>query len=64
MIKFIQTFFGTNYFLVFQTDQLNYCWRVTNKKFFAPLPKMINQIISQMEKEGQTNIALIKIKKI
>lgn len=56
--------FIKDYFLVFTTDQSNYCWRVINKKPFSSLPKMINDIVEQMEEEGKTNVALIKINRI
>jgi uncharacterized protein YhbP (UPF0306 family) len=56
--------FCSNYFLVFQTKEANYCWRVVNKRFLAQLPRMVESVVGQMEKEGKTEIALIKIEKL
>ncbi|MBM5783154.1 MAG: hypothetical protein FJ368_07045 [Pelagibacterales bacterium] len=56
--------FCKNYFLVFSTDQYNHCWRVVTKNLFSPLPAMIDQVVKEMESEGRTGIALIKIQKI
>lgn len=60
----IKNFFGTDYFLVFRAKEFNHCWRVVTKKFLVPLPKMVNEIVDQMEKEGKTEIALIRIEKL
>lgn len=56
--------FYKNYFLVFQTDQNNYCWRVVTKKLFSPLPAMVKELVNELENDGHTGIALIKIEKI
>lgn len=56
--------FCSNYFLVFKTEQMNYCWRVVNKRFLCPVPLMVEQLVRELENEGKTEIALIKIKKL
>jgi hypothetical protein len=64
MTNIFYNIFCSNYFLVFQTKEVNYCWRVVNKKFLTTLPRMVGDIVNQMEAEGKTEVALIKIEKI
>jgi len=52
------------FFLVFSTKENNYCWRVIKKNILKTIPRMVNEIVKQMEKEGKTDIALIKIERI
>jgi hypothetical protein len=64
MKDILYTIFCSNYFLVFQTKEANYCWRVVNKKFLVPLPRMVDDLVNELEANGKTEIALIKIKKL
>lgn len=56
--------FRQTFFLVFTTKQNNYCWRVIKKDILKTIPKMVNEIVQQLEKKGYTDIALIKIERI
>lgn len=62
--KFLTQFFCSNYFLVFTTNEANYCWRVVNKKFLCSVPEMVLELTKKLENEGKTAVALIQIKKL
>ncbi len=56
--------FCQNYFLVFQTKEKNFCWRVVSKKFSTSVPSMVDNLVRELEDSGKTEVALIKIKKL
>jgi len=58
------TIFCSNYFLAFQTKEKYYCWRIVRKKFLASVPSMVNDMVRELENNGKTEIALIKIEKL
>ena len=64
MKNIFYTIFCSNYFLVFQTKEKNYCWRIVRKKFLASVPSMVNDMVRELENNGKTEIALIKIEKL
>jgi len=60
----MKNIFCQTFFLVFETKQFNYCWRVIKKDILKTIPQMLHEVIKEMEAQGKTEIRLVKIERI